>query len=409
MRASASFRNLLRRAVALLGCALGVASCTSVLSLDAFKDAPDALCSMLAGCFADGAAKACHDRVVAALDAADADLIASWITAMGAGCLDNCSAARFCLDVQPVCETSLGGPCKRREDCCQFAEGGRDCALGADGGCCLTAGQACSGDAQCCPDAGLCNPITHTCGGTECRGVRTHCDIAEECCSKRCVNHACQANVCDPDEFPCADARACCSAFCRPDGRCGDPVACQLLRGPCTQDADCCAVNGQAGLCFVPAGASVGVCSTGSDCFPDEAECQDGALCCSGTCNPVYHRCSEPCTNQPHCQSDSDCCTGTCDVASGVCGGCSLGGCQSNDDCCSNRCVANTCAPLCVATACDHDVCTTGTPLQLDCTQNWGACAAKVCETDPYCCCNLWDDFCVTAAAAEPSCAGLCP
>jgi hypothetical protein len=406
MRASAS--KLLRRALALAACALGVASCTAVLSLDGYHDAPTVLCQMLQGCYADGASTDCHARIVDALGSADPDLIDSWIKVMGAGCLDNCTAARFCLDARPVCQADLRGTCQRREDCCLFSEGARDCS--PSGACCLTAGQPCDSDEQCCPGAGLCSQLTRTCGGTVCRPVGVRCDIDEECCSRRCQDNVCTANICDPDGFRCQAAGTCCSEFCRPDGYCGAPATCQLLLGECTADGDCGPVNGHAGICFTPTGASVGVCSDAPTCFPDEAECQGDALCCSGHCNAAYHRCSQVCTTDTlPCQGDADCCNSTCDVASGECSGCSLGGCSDDSQCCSKRCVAGTCGPICAQPTCAHTVCETGEPLSVDCGTSGDACAAAVCDTDAYCCCNLWDAFCVNAAAAAPACAGLCP
>ncbi len=52
--------------------------------------------------------------------------------------------------------------------------------------------------------------------------------------------------------------------------------------------------------------------------------------------------------------------------------------------------------------SCDHDVCEAGGPLQPSC----GACAADVCNVDPYCCEQGWDDTCI--GEVEDFCAGGC-
>lgn len=66
-------------------------------------------------------------------------------------------------------------------------------------------------------------------------------------------------------------------------------------------------------------------------------------------------------------------------------------------------------------TACPHDRCTEGSPLDASC----GGCEATICAADPYCCDTAWDDLCVrevrticgeaTCPEADGNCAhGLC-
>lgn len=51
---------------------------------------------------------------------------------------------------------------------------------------------------------------------------------------------------------------------------------------------------------------------------------------------------------------------------------------------------------------CDHDVCSTGGPLNSTC----GACAAEVCKNDAFCCNSSWDSLCVSAV--DKYCAAGC-
>ncbi|MEM1029227.1 MAG: hypothetical protein AAGN82_02705 [Myxococcota bacterium] len=47
--------------------------------------------------------------------------------------------------------------------------------------------------------------------------------------------------------------------------------------------------------------------------------------------------------------------------------------------------------------SCNHDVCSTGDALGANC----GTCEAAVCQADPYCCNNEWDQLCVNQVPAE--------
>ena len=81
------------------------------------------------------------------------------------------------------------------------------------------------------------------------------------------------------------------------------------------------------------------------------------------------------------------------------------------------ECIQQGSGPLCDAAvsclggclaSCDHDECTEGTPLAADCS----ACTQAICDLDPYCCSNAWDQVCVGAVANTPACAAAgitCP
>lgn len=401
-------RRILAGGAALALTALAAASCTMVLSLDDYNSAADAICDLLDGCYASGVPKSCvaHITTIEEATPAEAD---QWLHAIGKGCLDNCTAARICLDVQPVCEAEVPGPCSVKEDCCGFSKGSRDCS--PEGTCCVTAGQRCLADADCCPGIGVCNPITETCGGTQCRDGGAPCDIGEQCCSGHCRDKTCSNTICDDDGFTCTTDGACCSGYCD-KGRCGRPKECGLLRAPCVADEDCCAKEGSAGSCYVPPGAPQGLCSTASTCAPIEADCSSDAQCCSAHCDPTYHKCGEACLAVAKaCTLDAECCSGSCQ--DGTCAtACSSAYCAVNEDCCTKRCIAGTCAPECSTTTCvDHTPCKIGAPLGSDCPGT-GLCVSLICQIDPYCCCNAWDSFCVLEALnhkGDPACLGLCP
>jgi hypothetical protein len=113
--------------------------------------------------------------------------------------------------------------------------------------------------------------------------------------------------------------------------------------------------------------------------------------------------------DQP-CLDNDDCCRGRCDPASGLCA-CSEGTCSDDLDCCSGSCKAGVCALSCAPAEC-HDECSAGGPLDSQSTVCGAvdidpACVDSVCDLltgDPYCCCFAWDDLCVQAATADPTC-----
>ena len=408
MLASVS-RRLLAGALALALTSLAAASCTSVLSLDEFDSASDAICALLDGCYAAGAPPTCRRHIDSAIVSASPEVGDAWLTTIGKGCLDNCTAARLCLDNQPVCELEIGAGCAAKEDCCRFSEGSRSCAGGR---CCVTAGHRCENDSDCCPDTGACDPDRKTCGGTVCRPEATACDIDEQCCSGHCRDHQCSKTICDEDGFPCQDGKSCCSGFCE-DAKCGRPEECGLLLAPCTADTDCCPLDAasKAGFCFVPEGAPSGLCSTGTTCLPIEGDCGTDSHCCSGHCDRTYFKCGEACRQVGDaCEVDGQCCSGGCEGGVCVKKGCSTAYCDTNADCCSGQCVLDTCAPSCLTPTCADTVCALGPPLSPSCNNMKNACVEAICDSDPYCCCSAWDSFCVLAVAHHQDvCTVACP
>ncbi|MFT3771882.1 MAG: hypothetical protein QM820_41265 [Minicystis sp.] len=381
-----------------------------MLSLDGFDGASDAICDLLDGCYASGAPATCKGHIDGAITTSDAAVVTKWLQTIGKGCLDNCSAARLCLDIQPVCVLDVGGPCAVKEDCRGFSDGSRDCSEAHQ--CCVTAGQRCTSDADCCPEAGACNPITMTCGGTQCRGKGEACDIGDQCCSKNCQHNQCARTICEEDGFPCTDATACCSGYCE-NGKCGRPQECGLPLSPCTTDADCCPpdpAKPDARYCYFPEEATTGLCSTGPSCLPLEGDCGKDADCCTNHCDPTYFKCGEACGHVgEECKIDAQCCSGSCNAGTCQETVCSTVYCDVDADCCTNHCILHTCAPACGQTTCTHTVCQIGEPLSPTCNGK-DACVAAICDSDPYCCCNSWDSFCVVEVAHHPDvCTIACP
>lgn len=407
MPASAIDRvRLAQRAAALAVVLASAGSCTSVLALDHDKSAAASICALLGDCYAAGAPFTCVSRfeVIQSRDAGERD---QWLRGVN-GCLDNCGAARACLDDPLLC-VGRGGACLVKEDCCDFTKGASDC----DGRCCLPAGYACAYDEECCQGAGVCDPRTGTCGGTICREAGEPCDLGEQCCSGLCRDRACSLTICDPDGFECTDGASCCSGYCDA-GRCGQPPTCGFLRAPCAADQDCCPVGeATSGFCYRPDGAPAGICTDAAGCAPIEADCSTGDQCCSGSCNPTYHKCGIACLGpQSACALDGECCSGHC--AGGACkDDCSLAYCNVDADCCGGRCIGGTCGPACAAVDCSaHSVCDPGGPLDGTCAKGDGECALVVCAYDPYCCCEGWDSVCVAeaaAAVATMACSVNCP
>ena len=70
---------------------------------------------------------------------------------------------------------------------------------------------------------------------------------------------------------------------------------------------------------------------------------------------------------------------------------CGNGVCGLDETCetCPKDC--GSCAP------CVHSPCVTGAPLKKDCSP----CVAKICQQDPFCCTQNWDDVCAEQAASN--------
>ncbi len=116
-----------------------------------------------------------------------------------------------------------------------------------------------------------------------------------------------------------------------------------------------------------------------ADCGAIQGDCSDAQLNSVITCLEVWGwDCSA--ATVADCYASEGCTYGAAPI---VCG----------DGICRPSEVGN-CLDDCPAPTCDHDECTTGTPLADTCN----GCTSDVCMQDPYCCTVGWDDTCVTAA-----------
>jgi len=212
-----------------------------------------------------------------------------------------------------------------------------------------------------------------------------------------------------------------------------DPTCSECVADVCAVDSFCCEF-GWDSLCVQEAqdicGIACTTCGNGA-CEPGEtpetcpADCQPA--CAHGVCEPgvALEPTCDSCVSTV-CAVDDFCCTvfwdRVCvdeaeDLCGAVCEGCAHDTCAVGDPlepgcdtcvdqvcsfdpyCCSNawdsRCVeeaADTCGLSCEV--CSHDLCDQGNPLEVGCDP----CVTAVCDADPFCCNNTWDERCVEAA-----------
>lgn len=398
--AKARRRRQLARIVALaclaLGLALGLASCTAALDLDAYGNVAEEMCGLLGRCYGEADYAGCRPMLEGHLDGADSDARAAWLYSFTTfGCLESCSAGRHCLNIAPLCAAS--GACRARQDCCGFLDGNASCV---DNTCCRTRGSSCESDAECC-DAGV-GCQGGVCGGVACRKAEKPCASDDECCTRICKRGACADTICEDENAVCAVDDDCCNHHCDPATRlCTTPPVCAAVGVACAVDATCCPGN----VCVSTPGFVGATCQPAA-CFPLDTDCSEDGQCCSGRCDRAQFFCAAACAAETHeCSQDTDCCAGTC--VGGVCAGtCSTTFCTESADCCSKSCVDNVCAAAC-STPTLHATCVTGGPLANDPAPS--ACITAICQADPYCCCGAWDDLCVTAAAAQKNlCTDTC-
>lgn len=372
--------------VAAVFCVVFLASCRAILGTDDYKDSVDILCGMLARCYDDNL-DACRTAVDTELSGAPADVREEWIkTFSDRACFDRCASVRRCLNIPPVC--SFGG-CGRREDCCGFLEGQTGCnALTKQ--CCTRRGSRCNDTQECCPGAGQC--VEGRCGGVACGIPGSPCSIDAQCCTEVCRDNVCAETICFKEGFECASDEDCCTGLVCNDGTCGIEVC--SIEGESCADRPCCGdLTCSGGTCI------------GAGCFSDGAECSEHSQCCGKRCDfelDACRACSEAGTS---CTTSGECCSGLCE--GGLCSDCLPNGADctaGGPKCCFGVCddpspgdaVPGTCTPTCAPTDCSHGVCVAGTPLNPSCS----SCAERVCEEDPYCCCQEWDSYCVSEAIA---------
>ncbi len=403
-------RRTLAGSLFLVLCLL-LGSCTSFLGVDEYNDSVGDLCELVDACYN---LPNCTSHVGDSLDSASGTQRTSWLVAFSdQGCLLKCTAARKCLNIEPVCDT-VGQSCQVDEECCGFLSGQSACDLDQSR-CCRPQGVPCTKSGpddlvgDCCNSL-LCDQNSGTCGGVICRGVGQFCRNDFDCCTNSCQGFVCAPNACVNDGAACDDETPCCSGVCGPSGRC----ACVPVGGVCAGDGDCCQTPTETICDPAPNGGGT-VCQDAGGCFPDEFECQVDGDCCSQYCDPGRLVCGQPClTAGKGCQANEECCTGQCGP-DGLCA-CSPEICTTSTDCCSvtpgqndGKCYGGACQPACVPAVC-HDECESGPPLDpKTCTTgvNDPSCINAVCAADPYCCCSAWDQYCINETVAEPTCNGV--
>jgi hypothetical protein len=161
-------------------------------------------------------------------------------------------------------------------------------------------------------------------------------------------------------------------------------------------------------------------CSTGQQgvCSAGTTDCQNGSLKClqSTPASPEEPtKCEDGLDND--CDGTKDAGDGSCACPHGLCTtgakmftGCAIGGttdacvkeiCNSDPFCCDNMwdqlCVneVDTTCQIASCGTCTHSICTMGEKLVAGCDTS--GCVSKICaaSVDPYCCNTAWDNICV--------------
>jgi hypothetical protein len=185
----------------------------------------------------------------------------------------------------------------------------------------------------------------------------------------------------------------------------------------------CQPVAGEFGAC-VPCPNLLNDCSGGfeggsgsCDHGPDEtgdpldSSCSS---CASTVCNIDSYCCTTAwdnvCVNLANENCGSGGCHDQCETGNALqpsCNSCVDAICEEDPYCCETawdgtcvNWVDTLCGGQCQGTACAHDECVEGGPLVDSCS----SCATTVCNADPWCCNNEWDDLCVAAAGDVAAC-----
>jgi hypothetical protein len=411
MSSSKSLRHGLLALVA-LAAGLAGASCSSLIGAEEYEDSGEAICEMMSYCYSEQD-PSCARRVQQRLELSPRAIRSKWLSQLtDASCLQNCVAARKCLDLEPVCRKKAE-ECTRREHCCDFLNG----TVACDGNCCGARGASCTDDSDCCEGTGGCVQPFGTCGGVICRQLEAKCLNDFDCCSNNCGPDGRCAEICS--EIHCTQNADCCVGSCD-SGRC---TKCKPEGAVCqpggTNEQACCA-SPESPLTCVETPDGLSRCGSQAGCMPPGAECVSSDRCCdeapcvnglcSKACGLPGAACAEgeqPCCNSEctngvcaktcadegaGCASSLDCCSGVCDA--GTCA-CSDDWCNSDDNCCNGVCIGGACKPPCAPIDCQHSVCKLGAPMDASCGKD---CIDQICLQDEYCCCGAWDALCVKLA-----------
>ncbi len=304
-------------------------------------------------------------------------------------------------------------PCTTDADCADLAAQAKPCEVPACNpttGTCLLAPAP---DGTACDDGDPCTEAD-TCTSGTCAGNPKDCDDGEACTADACdpADGSCthdaldDGNACD-DGNPCTEGDACTAGACAgspkdcDDGEACTADACDPADGSCTHDAlDDGTACDDGNPCTQGETCASGTCQGGEDlcqtpCTHDNecADLDDGNKC-NGVPKCVDHVCQIPPDTVVVCDASNDgpCQATQCDPATGQCAQavvpdgtpCDDGdACTTGDQCVNGSCVGGT-------SECSNGCQPSTLPGCAGCE-----CEQCVCDIDPYCCEQAWDDTCV--------------
>jgi hypothetical protein len=331
-------------------------------------------------------------------------------------CVNGACSAAQCVSIGQPCPSS-GNAC-----CTDTCVAGKCAPIGAgtDGGAvgaCTTAGNSCTGNAECC--SGLCTNGKCNIASSYCIQNGDICFTGADCCGGVCqspdsspvsatnpgtcttIGTSCgvDGTLCDPAKVGCS--AGCCSALCAPFGPTGVPICqqaqgCRVQGDLCKKDSDCCGGEPEdagilgAGLvvCNLAPGQSIGVCSPPNptngghnSCIPAGDVCQynhsnsDGGYACPSSAQNA-NCCDGQTPDKYLCQLDKlgipRCLAYTGDSDAG------LNACRQN---------GQTCATA--ADCCDGTPCVPGPGGQLVCGSSTCVPSNGACTSNADCCAGV--------------------
>jgi hypothetical protein len=373
-----------------------------------------------------------------------------------------CASDSFCCDVEwdqfcaqtavqfcGICSVPCGGGSS--EDCCVPHEGpgcsNEDCCeaiCGVDPFCCENEwDNVCAGQAQLAcgvcgvgcgdPASGDCceAQATPACSDTFC--CTLICAADSFCCDvqwdEKCATAAIEFCGTCADECGSPAAGECCIARMAPS--CSDAICCERV---CAADPFCCTDAWDA-VCANAALDSCGICGIGcgapgsGDCCTPHAtpSCSDG-LCCEAVC-AFDGLCCEVAWDAACAEAAGILC-GDCGGVCGVSGGANCCQPSNSPGCADANCCLAVCVldPFCCVEVWDEfcaniaaegcTVCTTGCglPDAGDCCEarttpacSDSECCLAICTADPFCCEGAWDQVCADEAILVcGACSELC-